>query len=110
MHKHSRDEDTKSSTDYDTEAAQAEWDSPERAQGLIGEYIREGSTVLDIDIGTGQAVDGYREKGARMIGIDKDEGMLQAAQKTTGDVGAIRLGDINEQSPVKDLEGQIDVA
>lgn len=101
---------TKSSTDYDAEAAQAKWDSPRRAQKLVGEYIHEGSTVLDIGIGTGQTVQGYREKGAQIIGIDKDEGILKAAQEITGDAGVMRPGDINEQLPVEDLEKQIYVA
>lgn len=98
-----------SSIDYDAESAQAEWDSPERAQALVESYLREGSNVLDIGIGTGQAVEGYREKGARIIGIDRDESMLQAAEEVTGDAGTMRLGDINEHLPVEDLEGQADV-
>lgn len=94
--------------DYDAESAKAGWDSPERAQELVGEFIHEGSNVLDIGIGTGQAVKGYKEKGARIIGIDRDEGMLQAAQETAGDAGVMRLGNINEQLPIEDLEGQAD--
>lgn len=96
--------------DYDAESAKAGWDSPERARELVGELIHEGSKVLDIGIGTGQAVEGYAEKGATVIGIDNNEEMLETAQEVTGDSGIMRLSDINEQLPVGDLEGQIDVA
>lgn len=97
------------SASYDIESAQAEWGSLERAQELAENYVRDGSNVLDIGIGTGQSVAGYMEKGARIIGIDRDESMLESAQNITGEAGAMRLGDINEQLPVEDLEGQVDV-
>lgn len=95
---------------YDIESAEASWDSPERAQTLVERFVHEGSNVLDIGIGTGQTVKGYREKGARIVGIDKDENMLQTAHETTGDAGMMRLGDLNEKLPIGDLEGQVDVA
>lgn len=94
---------------YDIDSAQAGWNSPERAQALVERFVREGSNVLDIGIGTGQAIAGYPEKGAKIVGIDKDEQMLRTAQEATGDAGLMRFGDINKDLPVSDLEGQVDV-
>ena len=95
---------------YDTETTASGWDSPGRAQRLVGRYIHEGSIVLDIGIGTGQAVQGYTEKGATVIGLDHDLDMLAAAESLTGESGLMRLADINGRLPLKDLAGRVDVA
>ena len=95
---------------YDTESHAAGWDSPERAQKLVEPYITSGATVLDIGIGTGQAIKGYADKGAIVIGIDHDEAMISEATLIVGENGSVRKGDINESLPVTDLQGSIDVA
>lgn len=95
---------------YDTEAQAAGWDSPERAQRLVEPYITSGATVLDIGTGTGQAIKGYADKGAIVIGIDHDETMIDEARVVVGENGSVRKGDINESLPVDDLHESIDVA
>lgn len=95
---------------YDTESQSAGWDSPERAQKLVEPYITSGATVLDIGIGTGQAIKGYADKGAIVIGIDHDEEMINEATLIVGENGSVRKGDINELIPVDDLKDSIDVA
>jgi len=96
-------------SEYDELSEQSGWDSPERAQTLVGDYIKEGSVVLDLGVGTGQAVRGYAEKGALVIGFDHDSEMLEVAQAVTGESGNMRLADINEPLPVDDLYEQVDV-
>lgn len=96
--------------DYDKESKEAGWDSPERAQKLVEKYIVPGAKVLDIGIGTGQAVKGYADKGATIIGLDHDQAMLTAAQQVVGESGQLRQADINKVLPVSDLVGQVDVA
>lgn len=66
--------------------------------------------MLDIGIGTGLAVRGYADKGATVIGLDHDQAMLDTAQAVVGELGSLRLADINAQLPIDDLEGSIDVA
>ncbi len=102
--------DTDNEPDYNLDSRQAGWDSPELVQQLVEQFIGEGSVVLDIGIGTGQAVQGYAEKGAVVVGIDVDQKMLDAAQAVTGAAGIMRLGSINETLPVGDLQGKVDVA
>lgn len=96
-------------TGYDAESKQAEWDSPQRIRRLVEKYIQPGSLVMDIGIGTGQAVSGYREKGAYVIGIDSDPRMLAVAQDVVGDMGEMRAGDINQNLPIADLANEVDV-
>jgi predicted TPR repeat methyltransferase len=95
---------------YDIEAAEADWDSPKRAQKLVEQYITNGSKVLDLGTGTGQVVKGYAEKGATIIGLDHDAEMLALTQQVTGDAGLMRQADINQLLPIEDLVNQIDVA
>lgn len=95
---------------YDTDSKEAGWDSPERAQKLVEPFIVSGAKVLDIGIGTGQAVSGYADKGATVIGLDHDQAMLDAAHDVVGENGSLRLADINGQLPIDDLEGSVDVA
>ena len=95
---------------YDAETAEGGWDSPERAQSLVEKYIQADTIVLDIGIGTGQAVRGYAEKGAVVIGLDRDQDMLTAAQSFIGESGFMRQADLNERLPVDDLVGKVDVA
>ena len=95
---------------YDQASAEAGWDSPERAQALVSDYIGNGSVVLDIGIGTGQAVQGYAEKGARVIGLDHDFESLAHAQRVTGASGEMRVADINKKLPLEDCSEKIDVA
>lgn len=96
--------------DYDTDSKEAGWDSPARAQKLVEPFIVSGAKVLDIGIGTGQAVSGYADKGATVIGLDHDQAMLDSAHEVVGEYGSLRLADINSQLPISDLEGSIDVA
>lgn len=95
---------------YDKESREAGWDSPERAQKLVEKYIVPGAKVLDIGIGTGQAVKGYAEKGVTVVGLDHDQAMLTAARKIVGESGELRQADVNKVLPISDLTGQIDVA
>lgn len=95
---------------YDTATAEGGWDSPERAQALVEQYVVDGSIVLDVGIGTGQAVKGYAEKGAAIIGLDHDPEMLAAAQSVTGESGSMRQSDINGSLPIEDILGKVDVA
>jgi SAM-dependent methyltransferase len=95
---------------YDEDSKEAGWDSPDRAQKLVEGYVTPGSKVLDIGIGTGQAVSGYAEKGATVIGLDRDESMLDAAGSIVGENGQLRQADINEPLPITDLEESVDVA
>lgn len=95
---------------YDTATNDGEWDSPERAQRLVEKYVGEGTTVLDIGIGTGQAVKGYAEMGATIIGLDHDPEMLRIAQEVTGNSGHMQTADINKRLPLEGLENKIDVA
>ncbi len=94
---------------YDTNSKEAGWDSPERAQRLVESYITPDSKVLDIGIGTGQAVNGYAEKGATVIGLDHDELMLTAAESIVGEHGSLRQADINTELPISDLKESVDV-
>ncbi|MGB3945535.1 MAG: class I SAM-dependent methyltransferase [Candidatus Saccharimonadales bacterium] len=95
---------------YDEDSKEAGWDSPVRAQKLVEGYVTPGSKVLDIGIGTGQAVSGYAEKGATVIGLDRDESMLDAAGTIVGENGQLRQADINEALPIGDLKDSVDVA
>jgi predicted TPR repeat methyltransferase len=95
---------------YDTDSKEAGWDSPERAQKLVEPFIVSGAKVLDIGIGTGQAVSGYTEKGATVIGLDHDQAMLDTAQSVVGKNGSLRQADINKELPIADLENSVDVA
>lgn len=95
--------------EYDIESKEAGWDSPQRIQRLVEQYVVPGSKVLDIGTGTGLAVKGYAEKGAIVIGLDHDKDMLDRARKVVGDEGVLRQADINKLLPVDDLQGQIDV-
>ena len=95
---------------YDAETSESGWDSPERAQRLVEQYVHDGSVVLDIGIGTGQAVRGYVEKGAAIVGLDHDLDMLTVAESLTGKSGLMRQADINERLPIDDLAGTVDVA
>ncbi len=95
---------------YDADSKEAGWDSPERAQKLVEDYVTPGSKVLDIGIGTGQAVSGYAEKGATVIGLDRDESMLGAAESIVGENGTLRQADINKELPITDLKESVDVA
>lgn len=95
---------------YDTESKEAGWDSPTRAQKLVEPFVVAGAKVLDIGIGTGQAVGGYADKGATVIGLDHDQAMLDVAQPVVGENGSLRQVDINEDLPIADLEGSVDVA
>lgn len=95
---------------YDTDSKEAGWDSPERAQKLVEAYITPDSKVLDIGIGTGQAVNGYAEKGVTVIGLDHDESMLTAAESIVGENGSLRQADINKELPIADLKESVDVA
>lgn len=95
---------------YDAESRKAGWDSPERVQKVVEGYVTRGAKILDIGIGTGQAIKGYVEKGATVIGLDHDEQMLNAARAVSGDSSSLRLADINQPLPISDLNGQVDVA
>ncbi len=95
---------------YDTDSKEAGWDSPERAQKLVEPFVVSGARVLDIGIGTGQAVSGYADKGATVIGLDHDQAMLDTAQSVVGENGSLRRADINSELPIGDLENSIDVA
>lgn len=95
---------------YDTDSKEAGWDSPERAQRLVEPFIVSGAKVLDIGIGTGQAVSGYADKGATVIGLDHDQAMLDTAQSVVGENGVLRQADINKELPIADLENSVDVA
>ncbi|MEO5690634.1 MAG: class I SAM-dependent methyltransferase [Candidatus Saccharimonadales bacterium] len=95
---------------YDAETTESGWDSPERTQRLVEQYVHEGSVVLDIGIGTGQTVRGYAEKGATVVGIDHDLDMLTVARSVAGELGLMRQADINEPLPIADLVGKVDVA
>jgi predicted TPR repeat methyltransferase len=96
--------------DYNTDSKEAGWDSPERAQKLVEPFIISGAKVLDIGIGTGQAVKGYTEKGAAIIGLDHDQAMLGHARSVVGENGVLRQADINKELPITDLEDFVDVA
>lgn len=95
---------------YDTDSKEAGWDSPERVQKLVESRIVPGSKVLDIGIGTGQAVSGYTDKGATIIGLDHDQAMLDTAQSVVGENGSLRQADINKELPITDLKNSVDVA
>ena len=95
------------SEDYDKASEKSGWDSPERAQKLVDRYITDGSTVLDVGVGTGKAVKGYAEKGATIIGLDYDSEMLAKAQEVTGESGLMVEADINGQWPIG--EAKVDV-
>lgn len=95
---------------YDTDSKEAGWDSPERAQRLVEPFVLSGAKVLDIGIGTGQAVGGYADKGATIIGLDHDHAMLNTARSVVGESGSLRQADINKELPIADLEGSVDVA
>lgn len=101
--------DTSAST-YDQESLESGWDSPKRAQELVKECVTEGTIVVDICIGTGQAVKGYAEKGAYVIGIDHDSEMLQKAQNVVGHNGRMIQADINAPLNLGDFAGKVDVA
>jgi predicted TPR repeat methyltransferase len=94
---------------YDQDSQSAEWDSPERIQKLAARFVRAGTVVLDLGIGTGQSVDGYTQKGAHVIGIDHDLSMLKAARTIVGAESDLRIGDINTGLPVEDLVGSVDL-
>lgn len=98
------------SEEYDSASKEAGWDSPERAQKLVEGYITPGSKVLDIGIGTGQAVEGYTAKGATVIGLDHDASMLDKASAIVGENGSLRQADINKELPIEDLKESVDVA
>lgn len=95
---------------YDADSKEAGWDSPERAQKLVEGYVTPGSKVLDIGIGTGQAVEGYAAKGATVIGLDHDASMLDKASTVIGENGSLRQADINKELPITDLKESVDVA
>lgn len=98
------------SEEYDEASKEAGWDSPERAQKLVESYVTQGSKVLDIGIGTGQAVEGYAAKGATVIGLDHDASMLDKASAVVGESGSLRQADINKELPIADLKESVDVA
>lgn len=56
---------------YDKDSQDAEWDSPGRVQRLAAPFVHAGEIVLDLGIGTGQAVNGYTQKGAHVVGVDQ---------------------------------------
>jgi len=93
---------------YDRDTAEAGWDSPKRAQRLVEDFVVPGTLVLDVGIGTAQAVKGYPERGVLVIGIDHDPAMIEAARDVTG-VSDIRLGDINNVLPIEDLKSSVGV-
>lgn len=97
-------------SDYDEATAEGGWDSPERAQKLVEAYIGERTLVLDIGTGTGQAVKGYTDKGARVVALDSDPKMLKEAKHIIGENGVYRTVDINmEEFPIDDIKGYVDV-
>ena len=95
---------------YDTDSKEAGWDSPERAQKLVEPFIVPGVKVLDVGIGTGQAVRGYAERGATVIGLDYDQAMLDTAKQVVGENSSLRQADINKELPIADLENSVEVA
>ena len=95
--------------EYDNATAEGGWDSPERAQRLVDSYIKDGTLVLDIGTGTGQAVEGYVEKGAMVVALDQDSDMLALARERIGDKGVYRIADINSELPLEDINGLVDV-
>jgi SAM-dependent methyltransferase len=95
---------------YDTNSKEAGWDSPKRAQKLVEPYVTSGTRVLDVGIGTGQAVNGYVEKGATVVGLDHDKSMLSTAKSVVGENSSLREADINEHLPIDDLKESVDVA
>lgn len=95
---------------YDIESVKAGWDSPKKAQELVKDFINEGAVVLDIGTGTGLSINGYAEKGARIIAIDNDSEMLDKASALVGDRGEVRISDINTLMPLSDLQSSVDVA
>lgn len=95
---------------YDEATVDGGWDSPERAQRLVGMYINKDTLVLDIGTGTGQAAKGYMDKGAMVVALDRDPEMLTQARETIGDKGVYRTADINTKLPVEDINGLVDVA
>jgi SAM-dependent methyltransferase len=95
---------------YDADSEIAGWDSPGRAQKLVEPYITPGSKVLDIGIGTGQAVRGYAQRGVTVVGLDHDTSMLIAARSVVGDTGLLREADINKPLPIDDIKESVDVA
>lgn len=94
---------------YNRESDDAGWDSPKRVQELVAPFLKSGVIVLDLGIGTGQAVEGYAEKGVQVVGIDHDPSMLENARKNVGAEAELRVGDINEPLPVDDLLDSVDV-
>ena len=98
-----------SAFEYDQAAMEAGWDSPLRVRAFVESRLRGGMVVVDLGIGTGQAIQGYADKGVRVIGIDHDPAMLDTAGHRIDVNGRTIRADINEQLPLSDVYGAVDV-
>lgn len=64
--------------------------------------VRPGETVLDLGCGTGELAARIAEAGARVIGIDSDPGMIEAARRRLpgGDLRVADAHDFSVEEPV----------
>lgn len=80
---------------YDHVTRASGWIPPAVASSLIAPHVREGTRVLDIGIGTGQAIAGLLDRGARVCGIDVSHNMLRRASDKYPELELHRM-DIDE--------------
>jgi ubiquinone/menaquinone biosynthesis C-methylase UbiE len=78
--------------DYDLVRAGRKWDAEHDAVEQLLAFVAEGSTVLDIPVGTGRLFRFFNARGFDVCGADISTDMLEQA-RTTADVcgGRIRL-------------------
>jgi len=57
------------------------WTAPAAANDIVLPYVKAGSTVLDVGIGTGQSAEELLKKGCKICGIDISQKMLEATKK-----------------------------
>ena len=72
------------------------WKAEQRIiEDMLGDLPAE-TKVLDVPIGTGRFIEFYREKGFKVLGVDRSDDMLRVASDKVGDAQNITLltGDI----------------
>ena len=64
------------------------WWSENAAAEILLDNLPEGSTVLDVPVGTGRFLPLYKSRGLTVCGIDVSRDMLEEAANHAGEIGA----------------------
>ena len=62
--------------DYDHLSQQYKWQAPELLFNYLSGFVRKGSRLLDIGVGTGISSERFHTKGVELYGLDNSSSML----------------------------------